>query len=98
MRAIVLELGAQLVGFGARFLRLGETDLRLGLLDHRFLQLQLPVDALQRRVLGVDLGFGGVDSELVVAGIDARQQVAGAHFLVLGDGDFDDVARRPWRP
>ena len=61
-------------------------------MDRRVLRLDLPADAGDRRVLGGDLGLGGVDGEAVVAVVDAGQQIAGANLLVFGDRDFDDVA------
>ena len=92
LRTVEFERGALFVGDGAFRLGVGRGDLGRGLVDRRVLRLDLPAEAGDRRVLGGDLGFGGVDREAVVAVVDARQQVAGANLLVFGDRDFDDVA------
>ena len=92
LRAVEFERGALFVGHRAFRLGVGRGDLGGGLVDRRVLRLDLPADAGDRRVLGGDLGLGGVDREAVVAVVDARQQIAGVDLLVLGDRNFDDVA------
>ena len=89
---VEFERGALFVGDRAFRLGVGRGDLGGGLVDRRVLRLDLPAEARDRRVLGGDLAFGGVDREAIVAVVDARQQVPGVNLLVFGDRDFDDVA------
>ena len=91
LRTVEFERGAGRVGVRALPLRFGRSELRGGLRDRRALRVDLPADAGDGRVLGGDLGLGGVDRQLIVAVVDPRQQVALMDRLIGPDIDLDDM-------
>ena len=96
-RTVVFERRALDVGLGAAELRLRRLHLRLGLGDDRGLRVDLPAEAGDGRVLGVDAGLRRVDRVPIVAVVDQREQVALMDDLVVDDRDLGQMARSPWR-
>ncbi|MGY4512734.1 hypothetical protein ACVIN2_006188 [Bradyrhizobium sp. USDA 3650] len=83
--ALIIEVGALEAGFGG-------DELRLGLCDLAVERRDLAADAIDGGLLGRDPGRGGVDRDLVVAVVDAEDDVAGAHCRVVAGEDRGDVA------
>ena len=92
LRAVEFQRRALLIGVGALDLRGRRLDLRRGLRDDVALRLDLPTDARDRRVLGRDLGLGGLDRIAIVAVVELDQQVARVDEGVVDDRDLGDVA------
>ncbi len=73
-------------------LGLGLVDLRLGLRDLLLLALDLGLDIVDIGLPDRHLCLGLVDGDLVVALIDAGEEVAGIDVLVIGHGHVGDIA------
>ena len=81
------------IALGAGLLGPRGVDLGLRLGDDGRLRLRLGLDPDDGGVLGLDLVPRRVDRELVIAGIDPREQLAGLDVLVVDDRDLFDIAR-----
>ncbi|MGY4378778.1 hypothetical protein ACVWZ3_006417 [Bradyrhizobium sp. i1.3.6] len=86
------RLLALIIEIGALEARLGRDELRLGLCNLAVERCNLAADAIDGGLLGRDPGRGGIDRDLVVAVIDAEDDVAGAHGRVVAGEDRRDVA------
>ena len=92
LRAVELQRGALRVGGGAVGDGVGGGHLGVGLRDRRGLRFDLSANARDGGVLRRDLVLGRFDGELIIARVDPRQDIAGAHVLIVGDVDLGNVA------
>ena len=92
-RAVVVGQGAHLIRLGGGKLALGCQQLRLGLADGGVLRIRLARKAGDSGVLRGDFARCGIDGQLIIAIIDAGEQVSSLDKGIFGGGHGGDIAR-----
>jgi len=83
--------------FGELQLGFGLIDLRPGLVNLLALAVNLCVDIVDIGLCNRNLRLCLIDRDLVVAIIDAGEQIPDANMLVVRNGNCDDIAADFWR-